>query len=422
MKILLDYFFPITSIEPTPQASTSFLKQVCLVVAPAGEAPSGVITLCTTMTQVAAVTANEEAQQLFDAGMSKVYILTADDGDLEDALEGHGEFYTLLISSDFSDEQVGQDVMTPAVAASLVQGDLTFTAKHAGLLGNDISIEMVDDAELGEEVAHAEDGLITIHIADGFSSAQQIKDSVDDSVSASALVTVAIAMGEEASAQDVFAELPLTGGEATVFVDGTGLQVGTWKGVIGVSSDDDEFLADQAVKPNRAAFHSTTGNKAQNMCYAFGKLLSNALHWRNQQYITMPLADDVDTLGDANALFESKESFVISDDEFGERLALFACGGKAITAPYIIRNLEIDMQSAALSYISGNQPAYTMTQAALLEDELQKVVQSYIDDEEIEAGVIQVSLEEDNFVASADINIAEPKALWRIFGEMRQTL
>jgi hypothetical protein len=82
----------------------------------------------------------------------------------------------------------------------------------------------------------------------------------------------------------------------------------------------------------------------------------------------------------------------------------------------------LDFQSAALSYISGNQPAYTKKQAALLEDELQKVVKSYVEREWIEAGVVEVSLVNDNFVASADINIAEPKALWRIFGEMRQTL
>jgi septum formation topological specificity factor MinE len=80
------------------------------------------------------------------------------------------------------------------------------------------------------------------------------------------------------------------------------------------------------------------------------------------------------------------------------------------------------MQSAALSYISGNQPAYTKKEAALLEDELQKVIQSYIDRDLIEAGVVEVELLQDNFVASAEINVSEPKALWRIFGEMRQTL
>jgi hypothetical protein len=204
--------------------------------------------------------------------------------------------------------------------------------------------------------------------------------------------------------------------------EGTGLFVGSFKGVVGVSSDDDTFLSEQAAIENRAAFHTTTTNKAKNMFYAFGKMLSNSLSWLNQQYITMPFADDVTTLGSANALFDDKISFVISDSEFSERLALFACGGKAIAAPYIIRNLEIDLQSKALNYISGNQPNYTKKAAALLEDELQKVVESYIEKQWIEAGVIEVKLEQENFIASGYINVSEPKALWRIFGEIRQTL
>jgi hypothetical protein len=99
-----------------------------------------------------------------------------------------------------------------------------------------------------------------------------------------------------------------------------------------------------------------------------------------------------------------------------------ACGGKAIVAPYIIKNMQIDMQSAALSFVSGNQPSYTKKNAALLENEEQKVVDSYIERELIEAGTVEVLLEQENFVASGYINVAEPKALWRIFGEMRQTL
>ncbi len=136
----------------------------------------------------------------------------------------------------------------------------------------------------------------------------------------------------------------------------------------------------------------------------------------------MPNADDVETIGDAETLFDARISFVISDAEFGERLALFAAGGKAIVAPYIKKNLELDFQSAALAYISGNQPAYTKKNAALLEDELDKVLKGYVESQQIESGTCQVLLEQDNFVASGYMNIAEPRALWRVFGEMRQTL
>lgn len=411
MNILLDYFFPITTIEPTAAASTAFLKQVCIVVSPAVGVSTGVITACTTMAQVEALTDNTEAQQLFNAGMNKVYVLPMDDLNLASALEGHeSDFFTLLISSDFDKNDV------TATAASLtVNGDLTFTAVETGYDGNDITVTLADTATAGSETVVVTDTDIVIGIEAGVSTATQIKAAFDAETDATDIATCTIVSGQGAEAQAAASEANLAGGD--------GLVVGEFSGVVGVSSDDDTYLATQAAIANRAAFHSTTGNKAKNMFYAFGKLLSNASAWRNQQYIEMPFADDVDTLGEANTLFDDDISFVISDDEYSNRLALFACGGKAITAPYIKRNLELDLQSAALSYVSGNQPEYTLKHAALLEDELQKVIQEdYIDEGLIEAGTVSVTLEEDNFVATGAFNISEPKALWRIFGEMRQTL
>jgi hypothetical protein len=68
-------------------------------------------------------------------------------------------------------------------------------------------------------------------------------------------------------------------------------------------------------------------------------------------------------------------------------------------------------------------PEYTRKHASLIEDELTKVIQeSYIDTGLIEDATVEVTLEQDNFVASGSFNISEPKALWRIVGEMRQTL
>jgi hypothetical protein len=426
MKILLDYFFPITSIEPTPQASTAFLKQACVVVKPKSgqEGNVGQIFVCTNMTQVAAHTDNTECQNLFDGGMSKVYLLLSNTLDIATALDANqGLFYTVLVSSDFSDDDITQDIATPAVAAAKTIGGLVFTAKTAGTGGNSITVTLSDAVSAGEEIAHASGNAITVKIESGVSTATQIKAAIDDSISVQSLASVAIVSGQAAVAQTAAASQNLTGGAAAIPGAGTGVILGTFKGVTGIASADTDVCSDQAAIENRCAFFKKSANGSKNMFYAFGKLLSNAASWLNQQYITMPLADDVDELGDANTLFDDKVSFVISDDEFGKRLALFACGGKAIVAPYIKRNLEIDLQSAALSYISGNQPAYTNTQAALIEDELKKVMQEkYIDRQLIEAGIVEVSLVEDNFVANAEMNISEPKAFWRIFGEMRQTL
>ena len=312
MNILLDYFFPITAIAPTPAASTAFLKQVCLIVKPntASVGDVGKIFEVTSMAQVTAKTDNENASQLFAGGVNKIFLALSNDllnvGTILNA--NQNQFFTVLVSSDFSDAEI------------------------------------------------------------------------------------------------------------------TAMPLGTFKGVVGVSSTNNAFLETQAAIENRCAFKAKSGEVAENLCFAFGKLLSNLNGWLNQQYISMPVDDEVATLGDANALFDDKVSFVISDGEFGKRLALFAAGGKAIVAPYIVKNLEIDIQSKALQYISGNMPGYTNTQAALLEDELSKVVANYIARQWIDQGVVEVKLEQENFVASGYINIAEPRAMWRIFGEIRQTL
>lgn len=308
-NFLLDFFFKITAINPTPAASTEFLKQVLVVVKPKSGATEDTITLATSMSTVATFTDNVEAQQLFNAGMSRVYVLAVDDLDMASILEGHeSDFYTILVSSDFNDTEF--DAIT----------------------------------------------------------------------------------------------------------------VGEFEGVVAfASTDDTKNLA--RVAAGYAPFHSDATHKAKNMFFAYGKLLSNSLNWRNQQYILMPFASDVDDLGKANSLFDDKISFVLSDATYGNRLALLSVGGEAITAPYVVKNLMIDLQSRGLSYISGNQPDYTLVQAALLEDDLQDVMKTYIEKKKwIENGTVEVQLLEENFTGAVDINIAKPRAFWRLAGEMRQTL
>lgn len=409
-KILLDYFFPITTIEPTPAASTAFLKQVAIVVNPNGGGTDGAITECTSYAAVQAITDNTEAEQLFNAGMNRVFVIQSNDLNLSSILNANlSEFFTLLISSDFAKADI------EASKAALTLEEVEIEAVSPGWDGNDLSVEFTGGATAGSEVVTVADDKITVQIEDGVSTAAQVAAAITADEDASALVTAAAEAGEESTAQDVAAEASLTGGD--------GLTLGQYKGVTGVSDTDDTFLDDQAVISNRCAFHTTVGNKAKNMFFAFGKLLSNSLAWRNQQYIQMPTADDVDELGEATALFDDKISFVITDSEFGSRLGLFAAGAKAITAPYIKRNLELDLQSAALSYVSGNQPEFSKKHASLIEDELTKVIQEqYIDLGLIEDATVSVTLVQDNFVASGSFNISEPKALWRIVGEMRQTL
>lgn len=415
-KILLDYVFPISVVESIAQASTAFLKQVAVVCTPkAGqEANVGQLYECTNMAQIAARTDNTEAQQLFNAGMTKVFILLADDLDLEAYLETHAnKFFTLLISSDFADADV------EAVSSSLVKDDLTFTAVDTGVDGDQISIEFLDTADAGEEVVTvtgtAPDRKISVAMEGGVSTATQLKAALDASEDASELITTAIATGQGASAQAAFAEDNLENGA-------DGLLKGTFDGVIGVATTDADFAQAQGVMTKRSGWFKKSANGAKNMFYAFGKLLSNLVNWNNQQYIEMPFDDDVDELGEAVSLFDDKVSFVINDTEFGNRLGLFAAGAKAIAAPYILKNLRIDLQSRALQWIALNQPQFTIKEATLLEQRLQEdVINAYITRGWIESGTIEITLQAQNFVASGAISVPTPTALWRVVNEMTET-
>jgi hypothetical protein len=433
MKILLDYFFPITVIDPTPAASTAFLKQALVIVKPTGSDPDeDEIVECTTAAQIDVQTTNADADQLLAGGMSKVFILATDTLDIADLIAGQeSDFYTIIISSDFSDAEV---------TATQAQGVLT-VSNYANLLTTTPDVVTIEGTAFTAQAGVATLGTATFRAATSneataISLAAQINGhatvgALVEATVVGAIVTIKAANTGKGgndiglSYTDNGAEVGITlaGLSGGNLAGGDGLHAGEFEGVIGLSSTDDTFLATHAAIANRCAFHTSGSNGAKNLCYAFGKMLSNVLNWRNQQYITMPYADDVETVGDANSLFDDRISFVISDDEFGQRLGLFCAGGKAITAPYIKKNLIIDLQSAALTYISGNQPEYSLKHAALIEDELQKVInEDYIDEGLIEAGTAEVTLEEDNFVASGEFNISEPKALWRIFGNMEQTL
>ena len=128
----------------------------------------------------------------------------------------------------------------------------------------------------------------------------------------------------------------------------------------------------------------------------------------------------IETLGEAELLFEDALSFVLTSEQYGNRLGLFASNQRAIVAPYIYEEIRIRLQSAALNYIALNQPNYTTAEAALLEDVLNSVVGEYVENGTIESGSVEVSTSAEQFILNAEIRVAEPKALWRIKADMYQ--
>lgn len=196
-------------------------------------------------------------------------------------------------------------------------------------------------------------------------------------------------------------------------------------GVVGISSSDNSVIKEFVKKGNHCAFYQAEETAGNNMFKAFGSLLAYKKNkWTNQQYIAMDYNDGVSSLDTADALFEIRASFVLSSPEYGNRLAFFVCGGNAgavaIAAPYIYQELITKLQGSALTWLNLNEPDYTTAEAALLENQLQKVIDKYIESGQISAGSIAVTADQDNFVMSAVANVPQPKATWRIVSTMSE--
>lgn len=431
-KILLDYVFPVTVITPTPAASTAFLKQVCVVAKPktGQEGNVGELYECTTMSQVAVRTDNENAQQLFTAGMAKVFILLADDLDLADFLEEHGqEFYTVLVSDDFDADDIAGAKATGSVTITAYTALVSGTPDTVSVAGTTFTAQ-AGAASPGAATfqAASSDEATATSLAAQINAHETVSDLVQAEVDGDEVVITAKTRGIGGNLlalaytdNDTNAGATVSGGFLT---GGTvAMALGTFDGVVGVSSDDTEMLEGQSVIEKRCAFFGATANGATNMFYAFGKLLADPSNWYNQQYIQMPVDDAVDALGEANSLFDERISFVLNDDEFGNRLSFFGVGGKAIVAPYITKNLVVDSQSRKLQWIAANQPQYTLTEASLLETRLQEdVLNLYVSRGWIEPGAtVSITLENDNFVATGTINVSEPTGWWKTNVTMTQS-
>lgn len=201
--------------------------------------------------------------------------------------------------------------------------------------------------------------------------------------------------------------------------DLNGFDAGDFAGVVGWTVENREQAKSWGYGNSNVGFYDLDVNGSKNMYYAFGKLLS-ANNWKNQQYIEMPYGSGISSTNQAELMFEDSISFVLTSDEYKNRLALFASNRRAIVAPYVYEELTLKLQSKALQYISLNQPNYTEAEASLLEDALQGVVDGYVEQGILTHGKVVVSLTDEQFVAQASINIPEPKALWRIRATMKQ--
>ena len=428
--LLLDYAFPIQAIEALAQPSTAYLNRVCVVAKPktGQEANVGTIYECLSMIDVAVRTNNTNAQQLFNAGLTQVYILLANNLDLATFLATENRFFTILPSDDFDKDDItlaqADGIATITSYAALVAGthdtitvgDIVFTAETTVAVEGEATFQAATSNEatansLATQInKHAGTKNLVIATVAGAVITIKAKDS---GFAGNDIVLSYVSNGS--------AGLTLSGITAGKLDGGSGLLVGTWNGVVGVSSDDVAFLEAQAVISKRTAFFGSSTNGAKSMFFAFGKLLSSAT-WKNQQYVEMPVNDGIDTIAEALNLYNSRISFVLNSLQYNNRLAFFANNRKAIVAPYLKELFQIMMQGWGVGYIALNQPTYTILQASLLEDYLAgEADKTFVQTNLIESVNVQISLVENNFEASGKLEIAEPKALWRLNSVLTET-
>lgn len=194
----------------------------------------------------------------------------------------------------------------------------------------------------------------------------------------------------------------------------------THPGVIGAVFTDRAKAKAYAVKERMCAGYSQDdAKKVGILSFAFSKMLSNQVAWRDQQYAKYsgdPIwaASDV---GTADALFNDRVTFYLADDDEGTCLGFFGAGGKSITYYYIAEEIKKVMQSTAAIYISTNMPMNTMKMRMLLQNQLQAKIDSYegknyLDDDFDNS--IEVTRSEKQFFVNGRMEIKQAEPIWRM--------
>ncbi|MDR3243818.1 MAG: hypothetical protein LBT79_03620 [Elusimicrobiota bacterium] len=189
------------------------------------------------------------------------------------------------------------------------------------------------------------------------------------------------------------------------------LNLGDFKSVLFSSSADSVFAGLQAKKKLKGVYYQDESN----FFYAWGKFLS-AIDWNNLQFQELLNDDGILDAPEAENLFNDRVSFSLKDSQSVNRLAFFAQGGEAIIAPYVMKEIELMLQSQTVNWININKPQYDEADCSLLAQYLKaKVIDSYISRRLISGGEIEITTEgNENFIASGTITIPKPTALWRV--------
>ncbi|MBO4726551.1 MAG: hypothetical protein J5598_03060 [Clostridia bacterium] len=203
-----------------------------------------------------------------------------------------------------------------------------------------------------------------------------------------------------------------------VFTDISAALAWTRDYVLGWQSSTKADAKAAAAAKDVCAFNDATDTTGILMYRAFGQFLSQN-SWKDLQLTRL---DDSDTygitdMGVANELFDAGVSFAITDPEYKTCLALFAAGGKTITAPYISRQAKIQTQSLFVQYLSLRNPKWTKREAGMIESYLNNQVDQIF----VQTGlvnqlrlVVDLDTTEGDWYVAGVLEIEKPKAIWRM--------
>lgn len=188
--------------------------------------------------------------------------------------------------------------------------------------------------------------------------------------------------------------------------------------VLGWSTTDKTKAITAAAGKAVSAFYDAEDADGILMYRAFGQMLSQNI-WSDMQLTRLDDSDrfGVTDLGAAEELFAAKVSFAITDPEYKTCLALFAAGGFTITAPYIMKQANIQTQGLFVQYLSLRNPKYTIREAGLIETYLNSnLSQILVQPGIVEKLFISVDLDKtlDDWYVVGTLQVKRPRAIWRM--------
>jgi hypothetical protein len=137
-------------------------------------------------------------------------------------------FSRLGLQVDWDDLIAGATSVAASGVLTAGAGELTITALEKGTAGNSISVALTAGGTAGSEVVTVVGNAITVQVENGVSTAAQVKDALDASPEAAALISVAVTAAGAMAAPD---SVTLSGGtqgtidaSIKIYVSNTGLK------------------------------------------------------------------------------------------------------------------------------------------------------------------------------------------------------